>query len=360
MMSDPEHRRIILHLDMDSFYASVEMRKNPSLQGSAVIIGPDPRHGSGRGVVLTCSYEARNFGVRSAMPVSVAYTLCPHALFIPPDFPAYLKASGEVMALLKSSGFRFQQVSIDEAFLDLSSTGSFAAAGAWAEGLQNSISERLGLTCSAGIGPCKLVAKIASDFKKPAGLTVVEPETTEKFLAPLPVRKIPGVGGKTELALHELGITTIGDLAAYDLGKLVAQFGRGAVSLHEAALGIDRRDVEEHTETQSISREITFETDTSDPGIIIATMDALAEDVFAGLIQEDLSFRTMTVKVRYQGFVTRTRAKTLSHGSRKKETLKTGVRTLVKDLLDDRKIRLLGVRLSSLEKSVAGQMKLDI
>jgi DNA polymerase IV (DinB-like DNA polymerase) len=359
-MADPDPRRIILHLDMDSFYASVEMQRNPSLQGKAVIIGADPKKGTGRGVVLTCSYEARHFGVRSAMPVSVAYTLCPQAFFLPPDFPAYLKASADVMTLLRSSGFRFQQVSIDEAFLDLSSTGDFNAATSVAEELQESIKTRMGLTCSIGLAPCKLVAKIASDFKKPAGLTVVEPETTREFLAPLPVRKIPGIGGKSELALHELGISTIGDLASYDVGKLVAKFGRSAVSLHEAALGIDRREVEEHGETRSISREITFETDTSDPVIIISTIDALAEDVFAGLIQEDLSFRTMTVKVRYQGFITRTRARTLSHGSRKKEALKTGVRTLVREMIDDRKIRLLGIRLSSLEKPDAGQRRLEI
>jgi DNA polymerase IV (DinB-like DNA polymerase) len=204
------------------------------------------------------------------------------------------------------------------------------------------------------------VAKIASDFKKPAGLTIVEPEGTPEFLAPLPVRKIPGIGGKSELALHELGIRTIGDLASYDLGKIVAKFGRSAVSLHEAALGIDRREVEEHGETQSISREITFETDTNDPAIIMSTIDVLAEDVFTGLIQEDLAFRTMTIKVRYQGFVTRTRARTLSHGTRKKETLKSGVRSLVREMIDERKIRLLGIRLSSLEKTDAGQMKLEV
>ena len=359
-MADPDTPRIILHLDMDSFYASVEMQRNPSLQGKAVIIGADPKQGKGRGVVLTCSYEARHFGVRSAMPVSVAYTLCPEALFLPPDFPAYLKASADVMALLRSIGFPFQQVSIDEAFIDVSATGSFNAASSLAEGLQESIRNRMGLTCSIGIAPCKLVAKIASDFKKPAGMTIIGPESTREFLAPLPVRKIPGIGGKSELALHELGISTIGDLASCDIGKLVAKFGRSAVSLHEAALGIDRREVEEHGETRSISREITFETDTNDPGIITSTIDALAEDVFAGLIREDLSFRTMTVKVRYQGFITRTRARTLSHGSRKKEALKSGIRTLVKGMIDGRKIRLLGIRLSSLEKPDAGQRKLEL
>jgi len=358
--ADPEPRRIILHLDMDSFYASVEIHRKPSLKGSAVIIGPKPHQGTGRGVVLTCSYEARHFGVRSAMPVSVAFTLCPQAIFLPPDIPAYLEASAEVMTLLRSRGFCFQQVSIDEAFLDISSMADFVTAKSLAIELQESIRARLGLTCSIGIAPCKLVAKIASDYKKPAGLTIVEPEGTRGFLEPLPVRTIPGIGGKSELALHELGIRTIGDLASYDLGKLVAKFGRTAVSLHEAALGIDRREVEEHTETGSISREITFDADTNDPRILASTIDALAEDAYTGLIQEDLSFRTITVKVRYQGFITRTRARTFSHATCKKEMLKMGIRALMKEMFDDRKIRLLGIRLSSLEKTDAGQTRLGV
>jgi DNA polymerase IV (DinB-like DNA polymerase) len=352
--------RIILHLDMDSFYASVEMQAHPELRNKPVVIGADPKQGRGRGVVSTCSYEARAFGIRSAMPVSQAFVLCPHAIFRLPDFPLYAKVSGEVMTIIRSFGFSFQQVSIDEAFLDVSPLTDINDAASLAEQIKVTVERTLGLTCSIGIGQSKLVAKIASDFKKPAGLTVVEPAGTAEFLAPLPVRKMPGIGKKAELGLLELGITTIGGLAAYDVRKLVARFGRGGAALHEMALGIDGSEVEECTKMGSISREITFETDTDDPDLIAMTMDTLAEDVYSGLAKEDLSFRTLTVKVRYQGFVTRTRARTLSHNTRKKEILHTCAHSLLREMMEDKKVRLLGIRLSSLGKPDARQMTLGL
>jgi len=357
---EPIQPRIILHLDMDSFYASVEMQAHPEFRNKPVVIGADPKQGHGRGVVSTCSYEARVFGIRSAMPVSQAFVLCPQAVYLPPDFPLYSQVSAEVMTLLRSSGFRFQQVSIDEAFLDISPLGSFHNAISLAEQIQATIRTKLGLSCSIGIAQSKLVAKIASDFKKPAGLTVVEPAGTQDFLAPLPVRKMPGIGKKAELALFNLGIRTIGGLAAYDIRKLVAEFGRGAAALHETALGIDGSEVEECPNMSSISREITFDADTDDPEIIAMTMDTLSEEVYLGLIQEDLSFRTLTIKVRYQGFMTRTRARTLSHYTRKKEILQACAQSLLKDIIEDQKVRLLGIRLSSFEKQDAQQMTLGL
>jgi DNA polymerase IV (archaeal DinB-like DNA polymerase) len=242
----------------------------------------------------------------------------------------------------------------------VSPLGSFHEAAGLAEQVQATIRTKLGLTCSIGIAQSKLVAKIASDFKKPAGLTVVEPAGTQGFLAPLPVRKIPGIGKKAELALFNLGIRTIGGLAAYDIRKLVAEFGRGAAALHETALGIDGSEVEERPNMSSISREITFETDTDDPEIIAMTLDTLSEEVYSGLIQEDLSFRTLTIKVRYQGFITRTRARTLSHYTQKKEILQTCAHSLLKDIIEDRKVRLLGIRLSSFEKQDVQQMTLGL
>jgi DNA polymerase IV (DinB-like DNA polymerase) len=264
------------------------------------------------------------------------------------------------MTILKSFGFRFQQVSIDEAYLDLSPLGSFRDAAALAEQIQATIERNLGLTCSIGIAQSKLVAKIASDFKKPTGLTVVEPAGTQDFLAPLPIRKMPGIGKKAELALFELGIRKIGDLAGCDIRQLVAEFGRGAVVLHESALGIDGSEVEEHPDTRSISREITFETDTDNAEHIAMTLDTLADNIYTVLVQENLSFRTLTVKVRYQGFVTRTRAHTLSHYTRKKEILRSCAHSLLRDIIEDRKVRLLGIRLSSFEKPDARQMTLGL
>lgn len=353
-----DETRIILHLDMDSFYASVEMREHPELRNKPVVIGADPKEGRGRGVVLTCSYEARAFGIRSAMPVSQAIRLCPHAVFHSPDFDKYAHASGNVMKILKSSGFRFQQVSIDEAYLDLTPLGSFHAAELFAKQLRETIGKELGLSSSIGIAKSKLIAKIASDFRKPAGLTVVEPGATELFLSPLPVRKIPGIGKKAELALFELGIRTIGELAAFDTRQLVAEFGRGAIALHEAACGNDAGEVKEQANPGSISCEITFDRNTDDPAVLFRTLESLADEVFARL-GERPGFRTLTVKVRYQGFVTRTHARTLSHHIRRKEILLRYARSLLQEMIDGKEVRLLGIRLSSLEKPDPLQKVLD-
>jgi DNA polymerase IV (DinB-like DNA polymerase) len=352
--------RIILHLDMDSFYASVEMRGRPELEGKPVVIGADPKQGKGRGVVATCSYEARAFGIRSAMPISQAFVLCPHAVFLPPDFPRYMKASSDVMAILKAPGLPFEQVSIDEAFLDVSSLGTFSAAADLAVRIRDTIFMNLGLTCSIGVAPTKVVAKIASDVHKPGGLTVVEPDTLISFLAPMPVRKIPGIGKKSESELFEMGIRTIRDLAAFDIQALITRFGRSAIALQEIAAGIDRSEVKEREGVKSVSRETTFEEDTDDEKLISATMDALAEEVCRNLSDESLHCRTVTVKVRYQGFVTRTKALTLPHYTGDPAAIHRCARSLLRDIFDGRKIRLLGIRLSSFDTCDARQMTLEV
>ena len=352
--------RIILHLDMDSFYASVEMQDRPELRGKPVVIGADPNHGKGRGVVATCSYEARAFGIRSAMPISQAFVLCPHAVFLPPDFPRYGKASADVMAILKAHGFPLQQVSIDEAFLDVSHLGTFPAATDLAVRIKDTILAHLGLTCSIGLAPTKVVAKIASDVHKPGGLTVVEPENLFSFLAPMPVRKIPGIGKKSEAVLFEMGIRTIRDLAAYDIQVLITRFGRSAIALQDIAAGIERSEVEEREGVKSVSRETTFTDDTDDEHLIAAMMDALAEDVCRNLSDESLHCRTVTVKVRYQGFVTKTKARTLPHYTGDTATVRTCAHSLLRDIFDGRKIRLLGIRLSSFDTCDARQMTLGV
>ena len=351
-------QRIILHLDMDSFYASVEMRDRPEIWNKPVVIGADPKNGKGRGVVSTCSYEARAFGIRSAMPISQAFVLCPQALFLPPDITRYIQVSAEVIAILRSYGFLLQQVSIDEAFLDVSQLENFTAARELSETIKKTILARLGLSCSIGVGPGKVVAKIASDFNKPDGLTVVEPEDVKAFLVPLQVRKIPGIGKKSESELFELGIRTIGDLAAYDIQALVARFGQGAICLHDLALGIDTSEVEEHNGIKSLSREMTYDTDTSDPQVIFATMDTLVEEVHRSLVAENLRCKTLTVKVRYQGFVTKTKARTLSHFTDDGSIIKSGAHALLLELADGKKIRLLGFRLSSFDKGATRQTTL--
>ena len=355
-----DHQRIILHLDMDSFYASVEVQENPELKGKPVVIGADPKNGSGRGVVSTCSYEARAFGIRSAMPISQAFVLCPNAVFLRPHFPRYAKASAEVMTILKSHELPFQQVSIDEAFLDVSTLRNYSEATDLAERIRNDIRTQLRLTCSIGIAPTKVVAKIASDVNKPDGLTVVEPENLFSFLAPMPVRKIPGVGRKAEAELFEMGIRTIKDLVEFDIQVLIARFGRFAIALQAVTSGIDDDIVKERDSVKSVSRETTFLKDTNDEQVIAATMDALVLEVCRNLSDEFLRCRTVTIKVRYHGFVTKTKGRTLPHYTDDEKAVRSCAHSLLRDIFDGRPIRLLGIRLSTFEKHDARQMILNV
>ncbi len=350
MWREKMESRIIFHVDMDSFFASVEVRENPELADKPVVVGADPKGGKGRGVVSTCSYEARKFGIRSAMPISRAYKLCPTAVFLPVNFPLYIRASNEVMKILRSYSEKFQQAGIDEAYLDVSSVGSFEAARELALRIKKEIEERTRLTCSIGVGPSKIVAKIASDYQKPDGLTVVEPTKVLEFLSPLPVRKILGVGKKTEAELKATGIETIGQLAGYDIQKLLSRFGKWGLYMHELALGIDESEVEEEECCKSISRETTFEEDTADASILFRTMDELAEDVHRSLVDEGFLFKTLSIKVRYQHFITRTRARTLAHYTDEPGLIKETAKALLKGFIDGKLVRLIGVRLSSLEK----------
>ena len=357
---EPAGDRIIMHVDMDCFYASVEMQRQPELRGKPVVVGADPKGGSGRGVACTCSYEARKFGIRSAMPVSQAFVLCPHAVFLPPDFDHYSAVSAEIMGLLGSSGFPLFPMSIDEAFLDVSTCGSFSNAVVLAGTIQETIRNRFGLTCSIGVAPGKTVAKIASDYQKPGGLTVVEPHSVRMFLAPLPVRTIPGVGKRAEQELFELGILSVGDLAKADIQVLVGRFGRSAVSLHQLAQGIDESDFGEYDGIKSLSRETTFDVDTEDPLVLLSSLDSLVSSVHRNLAEEHLRCRTVTVKIRYQGFVTRTKSRTLSHCTGDADPIHTCSHALLREMYDGRKVRLIGIRLSSFEQPDQSQMTLMV
>jgi DNA polymerase IV (DinB-like DNA polymerase) len=346
---------------MDSFYASVEERRRPELAGRAIVIGADPKQGKGRGVVSTCSYEARKYGIRSAMPISQAYVLCPHAIFLPPDFPAYVQASSSVMAILRSYGFRMEQVSIDEAFLDITPLGDFGTAQTFTEKVREVIRNQLGLSCSVGIAPSRTIAKIASDYQKPGGLTIVSPSSARDFLSPLPVRKIPGVGKKAEGMLFEMGIRTIGDLARQDVQVLIGRFGRSAVSLHQLACGIDCSGIPERSgEIKSISRETTFETDTDDKEYLLSVIDELVDCVRESLAEEGLRCRTLTLKIRYSGFITRSRGRSFSHGTDNLTTMKSLTHSLFCEEYCGGTVRLIGVRVSSFEKRNASQAMLPL
>ncbi|MGB9841767.1 MAG: DNA polymerase IV [Candidatus Bathyarchaeales archaeon] len=343
-------KRVILHMDMDHFYTAVEEREHPEYSGKPVVVGADPKEGKGRGVVSTSNYEARRAGVRSGMPISRAWKLCPEAIYLPPNFPLYIKVSNEIMEIARKYADKFEQWGIDEAFLDISArVESYAEAEALAKQLKQEIFEKERLTCSIGIGPNKLIAKVASDFKKPDGLTIVKEDEAEAFLAPLPVRKLLWVGRKTEAKLKAMGISTIGDLARYDPAVLTERFGVMGTQMHLMARGIDRSEVEPRTEAKSISHETTFEEDTADAGKVLAALDALSEAVCREAINQNYFFKTVTVKLRYENFETHTRSKTLAFMTNRPQDLKKTAKDLLQPYLrSDRKIRLIGVRVSNL------------
>ncbi len=351
--------RIIMHVDMDSFFASVEVRRNPSLAGRPVIVGADPKGGTGRGVVSTCSYEARRYKVHSGMPISRAYDLCPHGVYLPVDRSFYIRVSGEIMTVLRRHAGRFEQVSIDEAYLDVSDAGSFPAAGALAAAIKREIHEEAGLTCSVGVAPGKAVAKIASDYRKPDGLTVVRPDEVAGFLAPLPVGKMPGVGKKTREDLRRMGILTIGDLACRDVQDIIAWLGRSGVLMHRLARGIDEGEVQGREGCKSISRETTFDEDTADPSVLSGTLAELADVVTETLAADGLRCRTVTVKVRYRGFETHTRSRTLERFTADPAMIRRAASALLLPFLNGTDVRLLGVRLSALEGGRTRQALID-
>ena len=344
-----EKVRIIIHVDMDHFFTAVEEREQPEFKGKPVVVGADPKEGSGRGVVSTCNYEARKFGVRSGMPISRAWKLCPEAIYLPVNYEIYRKVSSKIMNVLRKYADRFEQWGIDEAFLDLTSrVKDYEEAEVLARQIKEEIFEKEGLTCSIGVGPNKLVAKIASDFQKPDGLTLVKEGDVERFLAPLRVRRLLWVGRKTEQKLKKMGIETIGDLANYDPTVLTENFGVMGIQLYLMAHGIDRSEVEERGGVKSISRELTFEEDTADSELILNTLDKLSEEVHKEVAEQSLSFKTVTVKVRYEHFETHTHGKTLSFVTNRLQDLQKMVRELMQDYLRvDRRIRLVGVRVSN-------------
>jgi DNA polymerase IV (DinB-like DNA polymerase) len=334
---------------MDHFFTAVEERKNPEYKGKPVIVGANPKEGKGRGVVSTSNYEARKFGVRSGMPISRAWKLCPEAVYLPVNYGLYVEVSKEIMNIVRRYADKFEQWGIDEAFLDVTSKAKdYTEAETLARQIKKEVYEKEKLTCSIGIGPNKLVAKIASDFQKPDGLTIVRENEVEKFLAPLPVRKLLWVGRKTEQKLVNVGIKTIGDLARYDPTVLTENFGVIGTQLYLMAHGIDRSEVEERGEIQSISRDVTFEEDTSDFEFILKTLDRLAEEVQGDVVRQNLCFKTVTVKVRYENFETHTHSKTLSLITNRLQDLKKTARELMQNYLKlDRKIRLVGVKVSN-------------
>lgn len=354
--------RVILHLDMDAFYASVEQRDNPSLKGQPVIVGAPPTQ---RGVVCAASYEARKFGVRSAMPSRTAGRLCPKGIFIRPRMEQYQNESREIFQIVAATGVVIEQVSVDEAYLDASNLvtasepdAALEAALPLARHLKESIHSRRGLTASIGVASNKLLAKLGSDFQKPNGLTLIRDRDKVTFLSPLPVRALHGVGTVTEEVLQRAGLKTIGDLQSYpgDLRSLVGSWGP---TLKRFAMGEDDRPLELGDEVKSISSEETFDVDTEDRPTLKRSLREQAADIARRLARRHLSAKTLQVKVRYSDFTTLTRQFSFEEPLREERDLyRLGCWLLARDRLVSRPLRLLGLGASGLVESQAVQLAL--
>ncbi len=340
--------RTILHVDLDAFFAAVEQRDRPELRGRPVVVG-----GAGgedaRGVVSAASYEARQFGIHSAMSLREAYRRCPDAVFLPVDGRRYQAASRDVMGILRRFTPLVEPISIDEAFLDV--TGSFALFGdgpAIARRIKDEVRTEVGLTASVGVASTKLVAKVASDLRKPDGLVVVPVGEEAAFLAPLPIGRLWGVGEKTAAALAEYSVRTIGDLAGLPPDLVVRRFGKHGASLVERARGIDPDPVHDGDPAKSVGHEHTFDVDTSDPEVIERTLLAMAEGVAGRLRSAGVRAGTVTVKIRDDGFRTITRQRTLAEPTDLTDPIYATALDLARPELRGMRVRLLGVTASNL------------
>jgi DNA polymerase-4 len=342
MPPQPTSTRTILHADLDAFYASVEVLDNPTLRGKPVIVGGDP---NARGVVSAASYEARRFGVHSAMPLRTAARLCPQGVFLPGRLDRYRELSRQVMRIFASFTPLVEPISLDEAFLDV--TGSAAAFGS-GETIARRIKERVlaevGLVVSVGVATNKLCAKVASDLRKPDGLVVVPPGEEAAFLAPLPVSRLWGVGPQSRATLADYGVQTIGQLAALSEPTLRRRFGIHGPELARRASGMDPSRVFSGQAPKSVGHELTFDTDVTDPARLEATLLDLAESVASRLRRHDLAAGAVQLKLRYEGFDTITRQAPLDHHTRESEPIYyVGVALLRKARATDRAVRLIGL-----------------
>lgn len=342
---------------MDAFFAAVEQHDQPAYRGKPVIVGGDPRF---RGVVSTCSYEARKFGVHSAMPLKEAKSRCPQGIFLLGRMNRYHEVSGQVMTILRDYTPMVEQVSVDEAFLDVSGCEElFGDAEQIGRLIMKRIEDELGLTASVGIAPNKFLAKLASDLQKPRGFVVIRPETIREILDPLPVKKLWGVGPKTEQELHRMGIQTIGDLSRIPPDRLRKQMGEMGDHLYRLAHGRDERPVMPPEEAKSIGHETTFRVDSDDRDFLQSVLLELAEKVARRMRQAGVVGRTINLKLRDSDFKTITRSRTLIEATDYEETIYHTVVELAEEARwGYKQVRLLGVSVSQLTDSDNQQLAL--
>lgn len=338
-------RRWIMHVDMDAFFASVEQRDDPALQGKPVIVGGKSR----RSVVATASYEARAFGVHSAMPLSQAKRLCPHGCFVAPRFEAYREASDAIHQVMLHYADAYEPISLDEAFLDISGMGNqYPTLGAIGRAIKEEIRSAVHLTASVGIAPNKFLAKMASDMKKPDGLCIIPYGREREVLAPLPVRRLWGVGEVTEKKLLAAGFRAIADIQEAPLEKLSALLGNQGTLLKDLSFGIDDRPVVSSRQVKSIGDESTYEYDLTDRQKIDREIAIHSDIVAQRLRRHDLAARTISLKIRFASFKTIMRSLSLEEGTNLQETIDSTCQTLLSRIPLTEGIRLIGVTASNL------------
>jgi len=356
-----EHRWI-LHIDMDAFYASVEQRDQPAYRGRPVIVGADPQNGRGRGVVSAASYEARTFGIHSALPISQAYRRCPEGVFLPVRMSRYQEVSSHIFRIFGRYTDLVEPLSLDEAFLDV--TGSlrlFGSAEAIGRRIQTEILTETELGASVGIATNKFVAKVASDLRKPHGFVVVPPGQASHFLQPLPIERLWGVGPKTAGRLRQMGLMTIGELAARPQLELASALGPLGAHLWDLAQGIDTREVIPEEPAQSVGAETTFPEDTADPVRIRQTVLALSEGVARRLRVYAIQAGALTLKLRDETFRTQTRSVSLSEPTdQSRDLYRTALMLLERLPFSSRKVRLLGVTASRLSDLMGSGQQLSL
>jgi DNA polymerase-4 len=340
--------RCIFHIDLDAFFVSVEQALDPGLKGKPVIVGGDPER---RGVVASASYESRPSGIHAGMPLSRARRLCPQAILIRANFSRYKDASAKFMAILGDFSPHIDPLGIDEAYLDVTGYEEpYGSPHQLALAIKERIHTELKITASVGIGGCKVVAKIASDLCKPDGLLEIAPGEEQAFLNPLPIAKLPGVGKKTEQALKEMGVTTIGELASLPFDTVKKRLGTPGTAIHSYARGIDDRRVEAAGEAKSISQQTTFARDTLDPQFLEANLHQLCQEVCQELRSQNKRAGCVAIRLRYSDFETITRQVSLENASNANQVIfATALQLLNKALAQQEKpIRLIGIRISSL------------
>lgn len=344
--------RLIALIDMDYFFVACEELRRPGIKDKPVIVGQDPKKGEGRGVVNTANYVARKYGIKSAMPVSIAYKLKKDAIFLPIDWDYYEEVSKKVMAIIKQYADKFEQVSVDEAFIDISKKANdYDEALELAKKLKQEINEKLSLPCSIGVSANKLVAKMASEEAKPNGVKLVKEEEAKEFLAKLPIGELYGVGRKMQEKLEGLGYKTVGDLAKANPVELVQRFRTYGAELYNYANGRDESDVQENYEVKSIGRERTFDRDTSDRYEITKAIREMSREAGDEMKKAGFAFKVVTLKLRYSNFEEHLKSRSLAHRSTDADEIAAvGTELFDKYAEKGEEIRKIGVRVSNLAK----------